>query len=151
VTVQTKERTAYLMATAKDRVADVTPYVKRALQDEELRESIRSAYATARSVYDELIGGRSMTVAATRVASDKEIQEQLRSAIDDLRSAAERIQGREEESRKGLNTSLLLIGITLGILFNPVTGPDTRRWLKDKIFGEEEEFGYGGGPNGDSA
>jgi len=139
------------MASAKDRVSDVTPYVKRAIQDEELRESIRSAYATARSVYDELIGGRSMTVAATRVASDKDIQEQLRSAIEDLRSAAERIRKEEEESKKGFSTSLLLVGIALGVLFNPVTGPDTRRWLKDKIFGEDEEFGYGGGTNGDTA
>lgn len=151
MTVPTKERTAYLMASAKERVSDVTPYVKRAIQDEELRESIRSAYATARSVYDELIGGRSMTVAATRVAGDKEIQEQLRSAIEDLRSAAERIKGEEEGSKKGFNGSLLLIGIALGVLFNPVTGPDTRRWLKGKIFGEDEDFGYGGGPNGDSA
>ena len=39
---------------------------------------------------------------------------------------------------------MLLAGIALGILFNPMTGPETRRWLKDKIFGEEEEFGYGG-------
>src|SRR4249920_180512 len=144
--LHTTERTAYLMATAKDRVSDVTPYVKRALQDEELRESIRSAYATARSVYDELIGGRSMGAAATRVASDKDIQEQLRSAIEDLRSAADRIKGKEDEGRS-FNGSLILIGIALGVLFNPVTGPDTRRWLKDKIFGENGEFGYGSGDN----
>jgi hypothetical protein len=149
MTVSTNERTAYLMATAKDRVSDVTPYVKRALQDEELRESLRSAYATARSVYDELIGGRSMSVAATRVASDKEIQDQLRSAIDDLRSAAERIQGKEEP-KKSFNGSILLVGIALGILFNPVTGPETRRWLKDRLFGDDEEFGYGGGTNDNS-
>src|SRR3712207_7097341 len=37
----------------------------------------------------------------------------------------------------------LTIGITLGVLFNPMTGPDTRRWLKEKIFGPEE-FEYGG-------
>ena len=84
-----------------------------------------------------------MTGVATKVASDKEIQDQLRSAIDDLRSAANRIQGKEEH--KGRNSSLLLAGIALGILFNPMTGPETRRWLKDKIFGEAEEFGYGSG------
>jgi hypothetical protein len=76
-------------------------------------------------------------------ASDKEIQDQLRSAIDDLRSAANRIQG--NDGHKGRNSTLLLAGIALGILFNPMTGPETRRWLKDKVFGEEEEFGYGGG------
>ena len=129
------------MAKAKDRVADVKPYVQRAIQDEELRDNLRSAFATARDVYDELIGGRGVSGVASKVASDKDIQDQLRSAIEDLRSAADRIQGKEEH--KGRNGSLLLAGIVLGILFNPMTGPETRRWLKDKIFGEDEEFGYG--------
>jgi len=136
------------MAKAKDRVADVKPYVKRAIQDEELRDNLRSAFATARDVYDELIGKRGMTGVATKVASDKEIQDQLRSAIEDLRSAATRVQGKE--AHKGRNSTLLLAGIVLGILFNPMTGPETRRWLKDKIFGEEEEFGYGDGSSGSS-
>ena len=131
------------MANAKDKVADVKPYVQRALQDEELRDNLRSAFDTARGVYDELIGKRGVTGVATKVASDKEIQDQLRSAIDDLRSAANRIQG--NEGHKSRNSTLLLAGIALGILFNPMTGPETRRWLKDKVFGEEEEFGYGGG------
>src|SRR5205809_7780450 len=130
------------MAKAKDRFEDAKPYVKRAIQDEELRDNLRSAFATARDVYDELIGGRGMSGVATKVASDKDIQDQLRSAIEDLRSAADRIQGKEEH--KGRNGSLLLAGIVLGILFNPMTGPETRRWLQVKIFGEDEEFGYGG-------
>jgi len=137
------------MAKAKDRVADVKPYVQRAIQDEELRDNLRSAFATARDVYDELIGGRGVSAVATKVASDKDIQDQLRSAIEDLRSAADRIQGKEEH--KGRNGSLLLAGIVLGILFNPMTGPETRRWLKDKIFGEDEEFGYGSGSSGNSS
>jgi hypothetical protein len=129
------------MAKTKERVADVKPYVKRAIQDEELRENLRSAFATARDVYDELIGSRGMTRVAGRVASDKDIQDQLRSAIEDLRTAADRIQGKEEHKTR--NATLLLVGIALGILFNPMTGPETRRWLKDRIFGEDEEFGYG--------
>jgi hypothetical protein len=137
------------MAKARDRVADVKPYVQRAIQDEELRDNLRSAFNTARGVYDELIGNRGVTGVASKVASDKEIQDQLRSAIQDLRSAANRVQG--TEGHKGRNSSLLLIGITLGILFNPMTGPATRRWLKDKIFGEDEEFGYGGSSSGNSS
>jgi hypothetical protein len=127
---------------AKNRVSDVRPYVKRAIQDEELRDNLRSAFATARDVYDELIGKRGVTGVATKVASDKEIQDQLRSAIEDLRSAAGRIQG--AGSHKSRNSTLLIAGIAIGILFNPVTGPETRRWLKDKVFGEDEDFGYGG-------
>lgn len=130
------------MANAKDKVQDVKPYVKRAIQDEELRDNLRSAFATARDVYEELLGNRGMTGVATKVASDKDIQDQLRSAIQDLRNAADRIQG--GDTHKGRNSTLLLAGIALGILFNPMTGPETRRWLKDKIFGDDEEFGYGG-------
>ncbi len=136
------------MHKAKDRVTEVKPYVKRAIQDEELRDNLRSAFATARDVYDELIGKRGVTGVATKVASDKDIQDQLRSAIDDLRSAANRVQG--GESHKSRNSTLVLAGIALGILFNPLTGPETRRWLKDKIFGEDEEFGYGGDSSGNS-
>src|SRR5262249_8328944 len=137
------------MAKAKDRVADVTPYVKRAIQDEELRESLRSAFTTARDVYDELLGGRGVTAVASKVASDQEIQDQLRSAIEDLRSAANRIQGKEEH--KGRNTSLLLVGIGLGILFTPAAGPKPGRGRKNKILGENEEWGSGSGNRGTSS
>jgi hypothetical protein len=136
------------MPNAKDRIQDAKPYVQRALQDEELRENLRNAFATARDVYDELLGNRGVTGIATKVASDEDIQGQLRSAIQDLRSAANRIQG--QESHKSRNSTLLLAGIILGILFNPMTGPETRRWLKDRIFGEDEEFGYGGSTGGNS-
>ena len=129
------------MPNAKDRIQDAKPYVQRALQDEELRENLRNAFSTARDVYDELLGNRGVTGIATKVASDEDIQDQLRSAIQDLRNAANRIQG--QESHKSRNSTLLLAGIILGILFNPMTGPETRRWLKDRIFGEDEEFGYG--------
>ena len=136
------------MTKAKDRLEDAKPYVKRAIQDEELRESLRSAFATARDVYDELLGNRGVTGIASKVATDQDLQDQLRSAIEDLRSAANRIQG--AESHKSRNSSLLLVGIALGILFNPITGPETRRWLKDTIFGADDEFGYGSGSSGNS-
>ena len=69
------------MPKATDRIQDAKPYVKRALQDEELRDNLRSAFATARDVYDELLGNRGVTGIATKVASDEDIQDQLRSAI----------------------------------------------------------------------
>ena len=111
------------------------PYVTRALQDEEVRENVKHAIAAARDIYDELLGGRSTTAVATRVATDKDIQEQLKSAIDDLRKAANRVQGKKEHGTR--NATLLIAGITLGILFNPLTGPQTRGWIQDKLLGGE--------------
>ncbi len=126
-----------------DAAANVKPYLDRALYDAELRESVRSAYESARAIYDELLGNRGVTGIATRVATDKDIQDELRSAISELRNAADRVQGKEEE-RAGRNSALLLIGIVLGILFNPFTGPQTRKWLSDKAFGGGDDFTYQG-------
>ncbi len=125
------------MAKAKDRVSDMKPYVRRAIQDEEVRENLKSAIASAREIYNELVGGRSTTAVATRVATDKEIQSSLKDAIDDLRKASDRIQGKKEHTTR--NATLLIAGITLGILFNPVTGPKTREWVSNKLLGGDEE------------
>lgn len=126
---------------ALDRANDVKPYIERALKDEQVREDVKSAILTAREIYGQLMGGRNqITAAAAKVATDEDIQESFRNAIEDLRSAADRIQGKTSHSAR--NATLLMAGIVLGILFNPVTGPGTRRWLQDKVFGEGEEFEY---------
>ena len=136
------------MAKAKDKLSDARPYVARALQDEEVRENVKSAIAAAREIYDELVGGRRPTAVAARVATDKEIQDNLRSAIDDLKKAAGRVQGKKEHSNR--NAVLLLTGIVLGILFNPVTGSQTRDWISGRIFGEggDESSTTSGGNSG---
>jgi hypothetical protein len=140
------------MAKTRDKVSDaadnVKPFVDRALHDEELRESVRNAYESARTIYNELIGKRGVTGVATRIATDKDIQEELRSTITELRRAADRVQGREEH--KSRNSTLLFVGIALGVLFNPITGPATRKWLSDRLFGGGDDFTYQGG-NGSSS
>lgn len=132
------------MASTRDKVSDVKPYVERALKDEDLRHDLMNAFAAAREVYNELLGDRGMTGIASRVASDEDIQKTLKKAIDDLRHAADRVQGKEDHGAR--NTMLLLTGITVGILFNPVTGPATRTWLRERIFGGEDDFTYGSNP-----
>jgi hypothetical protein len=141
------------MAKTKDKVSDaagnVKPYVDRALHDAELRDNVRSAYESARSIYNELIGNRGVTGLATRVATDKDIQSDLRSTVAELRQAADRMQGRE--MHKSRNSGLLFFGILLGILFNPFTGAKTRKWLSDRVLGGGDDFTYQGGAGNGSA
>ena len=132
------------MAKAKNKVHDTAdilkPYVERAMADEKLRADVMHAFKTAKKLYSELAGGETAPVTlATRVATDDDIREQLTSAINDLRHANDRLQGKKD--RSGRNTTLLVAGIALGILYNPVTGADTRRFIKEMLAGGEHREG----------
>ena len=133
------------MAKTKDRLYDtadtVRPYVDRAIHDEDLRDNLKEAFNAARDVYAELLGGRNLTATATRVATDKDIQDNLKKTIEELRTAADRMQGKKDHGAR--NAMLLMAGITAGILLNPATGPQTRKWLMEKITGESsDDFSY---------
>ena len=133
------------MARTKDRLYDtadtVRPYVDRAIHDDALHDNLKEAFSAARDVYAELLGNRNLTATAMRAATDKDIQDNLKKAVEELRTAANRIQGKEDHSAR--NTMLLLAGITAGILFNPMTGPQTRAWLMEKITGDgSDDYTY---------
>ena len=144
------------MINTKDRVADAAasarPYVERALRDKELRDNVRNAYSSARAVYEELASRRKVSDAASRLAGDKDIQDEIRNAIGELRNAAGRVQsvkqGSAEPGRTARNGLLLLVGIALGLLLNPVTGPAVRRLLARKLFGGGKGFVYEGNGKG---
>jgi hypothetical protein len=136
------------MAKAKDKAAgaagSVRPYVERALNDDDLRENVRKAYASGRAIYEQLAKRRSVSGAATKLATDNKLQTELRKAIDELRDAASRVQTgkpREEESHGG-RSFFLLVSAALAALFNPVTGPTLRKMLAKKLFGEDGGFDY---------
>jgi hypothetical protein len=140
------------MTKTKNRVSDaadtVRPYVERAMTDEKLRGEVLRAFGTARELYNELIGekGKPITL-ASRVATDDDIRDKLREAIEDLRNANDRLQGKKEHPGNARST-LLIAGLALGILFNPVTGPETRRFIKDLISGGGGTDHSEGGSNG---
>jgi hypothetical protein len=139
------------MTNTKDKVADAAasarPYVERAIRDKELRDNVRNAYSSARAVYDELASRRRMSDAASRLAGDKDLQDEIRSVIDELRNAAGRVKDVKRETPdagRAWSGLLLFVGIALGILLNPITGPAVRRMLARKLFGSGNGFVYQG-------
>jgi CHASE3 domain sensor protein len=144
--INTKDKAAAAAASAR-------PYVERALRDKELRDNVRNAYTSARAVYDELASRRKVSDAASQLAADKDIQNELRNAIDELRSAANRVKNAKDDAadsaRSARNGLLLLIGIVIGLLLNPITGPAFRRVLARQLFGSGNGFVYQG--NGSKA
>jgi len=138
------------MNATKERVADATshvrPYVERALRDEELRRNVKDAYTSARALYDQLLTRNDVSHVATKLVSDEDVQTQLRNVVAQLRSAAGRVQSAQEEEkasqRSGRNTLLLIAGIAIGLLVNPLTGPSLRGWLKKKMSGGGSGFVY---------
>ncbi len=130
------------MAKTKSKVYDtadnIKPYVERAMADEKIRADVMNAFKTAKKLYGDLaVGDRAPVTIATRVATDNDIREKLASAIDDLRSANERLQGKQDRSNR--SAALLVVGIAIGILFNPVSGPETRRFIRELLTGESQE------------
>jgi hypothetical protein len=126
------------------------PYLERAMTDDKLRDDLMRAFGTARELYAEFMNekGRPITL-ASRVATDDDVRDKLREAIEDLRRASDRLQGRRERERSsGRASAIVVAGIALGILFNPVTGPETRRFIRDLLSSGGDEDRGGGGANG---
>jgi hypothetical protein len=126
----------------RDAAESARPYVERAISDDEFRESLRGAFIAAKEIYDELIPQKGVTGLASKVAKDDDIQDSLKRAVVELRNAADRIQEADKPGHGFRNVFLILIGVAIGIFFNPFTGPETRRWVKGRVSGGE--FSYNG-------
>jgi len=130
---------------AKRTVGSAKPAVERLRKDEKFKKHVKGAYGSARTIYEELFeeGGVPTQAQAKRIvaklAEDKDLQDELRNVFTELRSAGKRARGKQ--SHKSRNAAILA-GIVIGIMYNPKTGPETRRWLKDRVFGPEETFEF---------
>jgi hypothetical protein len=116
--------------------AGSNPYVRRLIEDEELRGSVKDAFDAARHAYKRMSNGKGPYHALTE---DKKVQRDLRSAAENLKEASERFQGKRKERHPF--RKLLLIGI-VGAVLAIALNEDLRKAVLDKLFGAEEEFEY---------
>jgi DNA-binding transcriptional regulator PaaX len=122
---------------ARDAVGSVgdNPYLRRLMEDQDLRESLRDALDAARDAYDRLSSNGSVIDTAI---DDKKVHKDLKTAAENLRDASNRIRGKEKKRRWG---RLLLVAVA-GAALALVLSEDLRKTVLDKIFGAEEEFEY---------
>jgi hypothetical protein len=118
-------------------VTSLRPYVENAFKDEEFREHLREAFKTAQGIYGDLSKEPSLGKSARKLATSKDVQTSVRRAIEELNGAADTLQskGKHKGARQ---RKVLLAGIVVGALYNPWTGAQTRKWLLDKIAGDDE-------------
>ncbi len=117
--------------------AGSNPYVRRFIEDQELRESVKEAFDAARHAYSRMSNGKGPYRALTE---DKKVQRDLRTAAENIKDASERLQGKRRKKSHPFR-KLLLIGIVAGLLAIALN-EDLRKAVLDRLFGAEEEFEY---------
>ena len=117
--------------------AGSNPYVRRLMEDEQLRASVKEAFDAARHAYQRMSNGKGPYRALTE---DKKVQRDLRSAAENLKEASERFQGKRKKKRHPLRKVFVIgiVGAVLAIALNE----DLRKAVLDRLFGAEEEFEY---------
>jgi hypothetical protein len=130
---------------AKDRIGKASEalrgsdYLKRLIEDEQLRESLLAAYGSARSAYGRVSNGKP---AGKALLEDRKLQKELAEAASALKEASFAIrQPPAKPKRKGglgRTLMLLIVGAVLAIALSE----SLRSKVLDLLFGAEEEFDY---------
>jgi hypothetical protein len=130
---------------AKDRIGKASEavrsndYLKRLIEDEQLRENLLLAYGAARSAYGRVSNGKP---ASKALFEDRKLQKELSEAAHALRDASVAIrQPPAKPKRKGgLGRALVLLIVATVLAL--ALSEDLRSKVLDLLFGAEEEFDY---------
>ncbi|HEY2397516.1 MAG TPA: hypothetical protein VGH78_00855 [Solirubrobacteraceae bacterium] len=120
--------------------AELKAYLKRILEDEELRGNLASAYGSARSAYGRVTNGKSRS---WDLLEDRDLQKELARIAQSLRDASGALREprkRPARRRRRRGRSLLFL-LVLGVLAIALS-EDLRAKVLDLLFGAEEEFDY---------
>ena len=127
-------------AGAAARKAQSNQYLKRLIEDEDLRDNLLTAYGAARGVYGRMNNGKP---ASKVLFEDKKLQRELRDAAKALKEASNALNASPKKSRRrkgGFGRALLLLTVAATLAL--VLSEDLRSKVLDMLFGAEEEFDY---------
>jgi adenylosuccinate synthase len=124
-------------AVAAGKAARSNPYVQRIVEDDDLRDNLRTAYESARKAYTRMANGKGP---AKAVMEDKKVQKELKEAASSLREAADSLRGAKKRKRRRRGRLLVLALVGTGLAL--VLSEGLRKKALDALFGAEEEFEY---------
>jgi len=117
--------------------ARYNPYVKRIVEDEDLRDNLVQAYESARKAYSRLSNGKSPT---KQIFDDKKLQKDIKKSASSVKDASLALRESPKKKRGGVGKFLVLglagAGVALAV------SSDLRKKVLDTLFGAEEEFEY---------
>ena len=123
-------------AVAAGKAVRSNDYVQRLVDDEELRDNLRTAFQSAKKAYSRMANGKGPVRALTE---DKKTQKELKEAASSLKDAADSLRGgRRKKRRKGRLLLIAFVGAGLALALSE----DLRKKVLDALFGAEEEFEY---------
>ena len=117
--------------------ARANPYVQRLIEDDELRENIRTAVDSARNAYARMTNGSK----PSQLLDDKKLQKELRRGAEALRDASTSLRDAPKRRRGGGFGRLVLIAV-VGAVLAVALNEGLRSKVLDTLFGAEEEFEY---------
>jgi hypothetical protein len=117
--------------------ARYNPYVKRIVEDEDLRDNLVQAYESARKAYSRLSNGKSPT---TQIFDDKKLQKEIKKGAASVKDASMALREAPKKKRGGIGKFLVLGLATAGVAL--AVSSDLRKKVLDTLFGAEEEFEY---------
>ena len=115
--------------------AGSNPYLRRIVEDEDLRESVVTAFEAARNAYDRISANGSPIDTAI---DDKKLHQDLKTAAENMREATRRLKGEEEKRHWGRLLFVALVAAVLAVILSE----GLRKSILDALFGAEEEFEY---------
>src|SRR5215208_3020688 len=130
-----KAATGAASAVAAGKAVASNEYVSRLVEEEELRDNLRTAYASARNAYSRMPNGKGP---AKALLDDKKTQKELKEAASSLKEAADSLRGSKKKKSGGLGKKLFVLVIGAGIALALSEG--LRKKVLDTLFGAEEEF-----------
>ena len=111
-------------------------YLRRLVEDAELRDNLSRAYKSGRTAYGRLANGKAP---AKVLLEDKKVQKNLREAAEALRDVGDSLRAPRRRRRR-LGPALLFLMFGGLLAFGLSEG--LRSKVLDALFGAEEEFDY---------